>query len=130
MYAVIHGQNVNLGDAYGYCYHPEVMTQQGTITSITNLNNDIHTENHPYLDTAEEAINWLVARGVNGQIMRYAHHLNQQERDRQKQAHAEDPLNNKPYYPWYTSGVVATITNLKDHDLTTVPPALAVAMSS
>lgn len=95
MYTIIDGEQVDLGVAYGYCYQPQVIGQRGeTARSYSPIDGEWNI--HPYFDTAAEAVQWLVDRGVAGEVMRFAH-------DKPVDKRGDD------YSPWVTSGVVATV---------------------
>lgn len=94
MYTVINGEEIPLGEAFGYCYLPQIKSLNGEMISYSPLEDFSF---NPYLDSQEQAEAWLRDRGLAGQVLRFAHHKSIEER-------GED------YSPWVTSGVVATIS--------------------
>lgn len=100
MYTLINGSPVPLGEAFGYCYHPEVAGRsKDEMLGYSPVDKPNDWQNHPYLDTMEEAVEWLKVRGVAGRVMRYAHHEVSTGRGH-------------TYRPWVTSGYVATVDGL------------------
>jgi len=95
MYTMIDGEPVNVGVAFGYCYVPQVYGS-GSLLSFSPAGDNETWELHPYLDTQEEAEEWLRSRGLGGEVLRYAHHEFPQNRD-------------ENYRPWITSGIVAKV---------------------
>lgn len=98
MYTVIDGKNVDLGEAYGYCYRPEILSKEGreysTLAPFDPDSKDWKVT--PWLDSLSEASVWLSSRGLAGQVFWYAHHEAAQERK-------------EKYVPWVTAGIAAKV---------------------
>ena len=99
MYTMIDGQPVNLGEAYGYCFLPEVFDDRGAPIALSPAGDKETWSPHPFLSTKLQAEDWLLGRGLKGQVLRYAHHKPEDERDAE-------------YRLWVTAGVVSQVNGI------------------